>query len=218
MIIWGGDISFGGQVNTGGIYDPVTDSWVPTSTNNAPNAGYKHTAVWTGDRMIVWGGYENTGGVYDPATDSWEPTSTNNAPELDYSYCSAVWTGDRMIVWSANSRFSLGGSYDPASDSWSAISTVNAPVGGGGADYYPRAVWADGEMIVCAAGSDAYNNMGRYDPLTDSWKSFQGYLNDNSTMVWTGTEILVFGGRPDDGSTMWRYIPLQENYYLYLKP
>ena len=70
MIVWGGLQDYYG-LNTGGIYDPTTDTWTATSTTNAPAGRYYHTAVWTGSRMIVWGGYSagtglNTGGVYDP--------------------------------------------------------------------------------------------------------------------------------------------------------
>ena len=44
------------HLNTGGRYNPGTDSWTATSTTNAPAARYVHTAVWTGSEMIVWGG------------------------------------------------------------------------------------------------------------------------------------------------------------------
>ena len=44
-------------LNTGGRYNPGTDSWTATSTTNAPTARHCHTAVWTGSEMIVWGGY-----------------------------------------------------------------------------------------------------------------------------------------------------------------
>src|SRR5206468_703913 len=53
---------------------PGTDSWTATSTTNAPNGRFNHTAVWTGSEMIVWGGFggdnQNTGGRYNPSTDS----------------------------------------------------------------------------------------------------------------------------------------------------
>ncbi len=68
MIVWGG-ISGPGltYLNSGGRYNPVTDSWIATSTTNVPTGRYDHTAVWTGSEMIVWGGYNgstflNTGG------------------------------------------------------------------------------------------------------------------------------------------------------------
>jgi hypothetical protein len=62
MIVWG-ELP---ETNTGGRYDPATDSWRPTSTLNAPSARSSHTAVWTGSEMIVWGGSPttHTGGRY----------------------------------------------------------------------------------------------------------------------------------------------------------
>src|SRR5262249_57245240 len=57
-------------VNTGGRYNPGTDSWIATSTSEAPDGREFHTAVWTGSEMIVWGGLDenfdfvNTGGRY----------------------------------------------------------------------------------------------------------------------------------------------------------
>ena len=78
MIVWGGTTA--AAMNTGGRYNPSTDSWVATSTGaNAPSARSGHTAVWTGSEMIVWGGSgpTNTGGRYcvsscdSPAT--WYP-------------------------------------------------------------------------------------------------------------------------------------------------
>ena len=55
MIVWGGGDD-SGYFNTGGRYNPSTNSWTATSTTNAPSARYAHTAVWTGSEMIVWGG------------------------------------------------------------------------------------------------------------------------------------------------------------------
>ena len=101
MIVWGGydGISY---FNTGGRYDPATDSWTATPTANAPLGRLYHTALWTGAEMIVWGGYNgtnlDTGGKYDPSTDSWTATSTTNAP-TGRRYHTAVWTGSEMIVW-----------------------------------------------------------------------------------------------------------------------
>ena len=71
-----------GFLNTGGRYNPSTDSWTATSTTNAPSGRNYHTAVWTGSEMIVWGGLMarttlNTGGRYNPSTDSWTATSTH---------------------------------------------------------------------------------------------------------------------------------------------
>src|SRR5438445_8587238 len=85
-------------VNTGGRYNPGTNSWTATTTINAPTARYDHTGVWIGNEMIVWGGFDNTGGRYNPGTDSWTATSTTNAP-TGRSVHTAVWTESEMIVW-----------------------------------------------------------------------------------------------------------------------
>ncbi len=62
MIVWGGWAGVGNiYFNTGGRYDPSTNSWTPTSTTNAPSGRRTHTAVWTGSEMIVWGGQIESG-------------------------------------------------------------------------------------------------------------------------------------------------------------
>jgi hypothetical protein len=74
MIVWGGSESPGCvfdscSTNTGGRYNPSTDSWSDTSLTNPPSERVNHTVVWAGNEMIVWGGDSfgisfNTGGRY----------------------------------------------------------------------------------------------------------------------------------------------------------
>ncbi len=105
MVVWGG-YSYDGNTehfwDTGGRYNPNTNSWTTITTTNAPDGREFHTAVWTGGEMIVWGGYNrsklNTGGRYNLSTDSWIPISTTNAPSVRFGHC-AVWTGSEMTVW-----------------------------------------------------------------------------------------------------------------------
>src|SRR5207249_5705334 len=56
MIVWGGayqdPFSFV-LLNTGGRYNPSTDSWTTTSSNNAPHPRYMHTEVSTGNEMMI---------------------------------------------------------------------------------------------------------------------------------------------------------------------
>ena len=88
MIVWGGQTNSNSLLNSGGRYEPATDTWTFTNTAGAPSARTGHTAVWIGTEMIVWGGdtpdfpsRANTGGKYNPITNSWVPTSTTNAPD-----------------------------------------------------------------------------------------------------------------------------------------
>ena len=223
MIVWGGfGDEFFTDLNTGGKYNPNTNSWTATSTTAAPDARQDHTAVWTGTEMIVWGGSSfsqlvNTGGRYIPGTDSWTATSTSNAPEPRDLH-TAVWTDSEMIVWGGTGDFSFGdlnsgGRYDPANNSWTATNTYNTPE----PRSFHTAVWTGSEMIVWGGLGQMFfttlNNGGRYDPATDSWNATNvadaPSPRDFHTAVWTGTEMIVWGGAGDffDFNSGGRYHP-----------
>ena len=155
MIVWGGEGDNFQFLNTGGKYNPSTDSWAAITTNNAPSGRDTQSAIWTGSEMIVWGGrngifsYENTGGRYNPITDVWHATSIASAPSARAGH-TAVWTGKQMIIWGGGGEshsfvfFDTGGRYDPIMDSWIDTSTIDAPSG----RQYHTALWTGREMIV----------------------------------------------------------------------
>ena len=138
VIVWGGDDNTQNFVplNTGGRYNPSTNSWTATSTANAPTPRGGHTAVWTGSEMIVWGGFDgdfvlNTGARYNPATNDWTATTANNAPSPRNAH-TTVWTGSLMIIWGGTGEsdyLNTGGRYDPDTNSWTATSIPSAPPG-----------------------------------------------------------------------------------------
>jgi N-acetylneuraminic acid mutarotase len=209
MIIWGGEEdTFPFFLNSGGRYNPGTDSWTAIGTSNAPSARYAHTAVWTGGEMIVWGGqdnigYSNTGGRYNPSTDSWTATSTTNAPLGEYSH-TAVWTGGEMIVWGGfdgSTDVDTGGRYNPGTNSWTATSISNAPAARDG----HTAVWTGTEMIVWGGENSGnnFNTGGRYNPDTDAWTvtttTNAPAGRASHTAVWTGNEMIVWGGVGNSG-------------------
>ncbi|PYK23240.1 MAG: hypothetical protein DME59_17595 [Verrucomicrobia bacterium] len=201
MIVWGGDFGFGNFLNTGGRYNPKTDSWMATSLVNVPSERDSHTAVWTGREMIVWGGGaysdSNTGGRYNPVTDSWIATCTETQPRLGHT---AVWTGDEMIVWGGYSSgydVNTGARYDPSTNSWLETTTTDAPEG----RVAHAAVWTGSEMIVWGGfnfmGSGFFNTGGRYNPTTDQW-AVTATTNAPSprafsAAIWTGSEMIVWG-------------------------
>ncbi len=224
MIVWGGydDTTFFGDLNTGGRYNPSTDSWAATSTANAPIARAGHTAVWDGREMIVWGGQDenyaflNTGGRYDPSTDSWTATSTTNVA-AGRTFHTAVWTGSEMIVWGGDDEnydeVNTGGRYNPDTDAWTATSIVNAPV----VRAQHTAVWSGSEMIIWGGASGAFSTRtgGRYNPSTDSWTPTSTADAPSGrafhTAVWSGTEMIVWGGE-NSVNTGGRYNPSTDGW------
>jgi N-acetylneuraminic acid mutarotase len=201
MIIWGGL----GGAGSGGRYNPIADTWRPTSA--APNGTSVPGAsvVWTGTEMIVWGG----GGLrYNPVTDLWKPTSMGANVPSPRSGHTAVWTGTEMIVWggvyfnnttSTSVSLNTGARYDPASDSWTPTST-GANVPDGRSDH--SAVWTGSKMVVSAGQGTGNTTSGAsYDPSSDSWLPIANSpltVLLGQTTVWTGTEMIVWGGYAED--------------------
>jgi N-acetylneuraminic acid mutarotase len=129
MLIWGGQTYNGSYIyhNDGALYDPVSDTWTPTSLTGAPSGRGWFGYVWTGTDLIVWGGCATQGTFcggavgdgarYSPNTDLWTPISIVSAPAARHQF-PAVWTGSQMILWSGQdwTGFFLtttGGVYTP---------------------------------------------------------------------------------------------------------
>jgi len=216
MVVWGGVYDAPGDpiqydfLRSGGRYNPVTNTWTPTSLAGTPSGRGYHTAVWTGSVMVVWGGaggdVVDTGGRYDPTTNSWTPTTTVGAPEARDGH-RAVWTGSVMIVWGGgvgeigpNIYYDTGGRYDPATNTWASTTTAGAPEPRGN----PTAVWTGSVMIVWGGAVEFLNGLayfdtgGRYDPVADTWEAtstaFAPAARQAHSAVWTGDQMVVWGG------------------------
>jgi N-acetylneuraminic acid mutarotase len=121
MIVWGGHEEGNHLLNTGGIYDPSSDTWTTVNSTDpdTPQVRYLHSAVWTGSDMIIWGGqsgdFLDTGSRYDPLSDSWTATNISDPdmPSARYEH-TAVWTGIEMIVFGGRGNGgNFCGSYSP---------------------------------------------------------------------------------------------------------
>ena len=221
LITWGGLArtcdSRGGScadspTNRGGRYDPETDSWRATSTLGAPEERSGHTAVWTGEEMIVWGP-GSSGGRYDPTTDTWRSTSQGDA-EPAVGDPVALWTGQVMFVWGSGAQGPAGGRYDPASDRWAPVSTLGAP-----GTAHSTAVWTGEQVILWECCPTNTVAGGRYDPVTDVWMPLadtNAPRSSGHTAVWTGSLMVVFGGfdtrggRYDPGADAWTPVSPRE--------
>jgi N-acetylneuraminic acid mutarotase len=232
MIVWGGT---GGStpLDTGGRYDPAQEQWTDLPTDGAPEARNLQTAIWSGSELIVWGGCTissgcfsptNSGGRFDPAQNQWQATSLTDAP-VGRRFHSAIWTGDEMIVWGGcvdhdcSDHRSSGGRYDPAGDAWVATQTTGPPFG----RSMHTAVWTGAEMIVWGgcSGGECQNSTasgGRFDPVQNLWNPTSAEdapsRRINHTAVWTGAEMIVWGGFDPLGGTASgkRYDPATDHW------
>ncbi|MBL0152249.1 MAG: hypothetical protein IPP93_01700 [Chitinophagaceae bacterium] len=216
MIIWGGQ-SGNSSFNTGVKYNPLTNLWTPISLVNAPEGRHSHSAIWTGTEMIIWGGMNYNGeplagGRYNPLTDTWTTLPTAGGPSQGRFGFSCVWTGTDMIIWGGQQMVGLsavklntGYKYTPASNTWQGITTTNAPSARGN----QRAVWTGSEMIIWGGTDDLASPLnpvtgGKYNPLTNTWVSTSTISapvgRGNFCVVWTGTEMIIWGGLTIQGS------------------
>jgi hypothetical protein len=218
MIIWGGRDGAGTALDSGGRYDPMTDTWFATSMVGAPSARDGHAAVWTGSVMIVWGGFtawdffcngmHRDGARYDPTTDTWSATNLAGAPTVR-SRTSAVWAGNAMLVWGGEVPFTTGHGfcspqyvnqgfrYDPIGDSWTPLSSAGAPTARSGC----ASVWTGSRLVVWGGYGGPTGTVGtggRYDPVADTWSATSAALaptaRKDPTGVWTGSQMIVWGG------------------------
>lgn len=207
MIVWGG-FDGAGTVNTGARFNPITNTWSAMTTTNAPSARMGHTAIWTGTEMIVWGGsnatglgFFNTGARYNPATDTWTTISTTNAPSARTDHI-AAWMNPEMIIWSGGAGVATasGGRYNPSTNTWTAIvppATVSPRT-------RAKAIRINNDIYIWGGkATDSGNQPLLYTPSMNNWTILstagepQNY--ERFSMVWTGREIIVFGGLNNPG-------------------
>jgi len=132
----------------------------------------------------------------------WFPTSTTGVPEARQEH-TAVWTGSEMIVWGGQNGNSIakntGARFDPVTNAWTSTATAGAP----SPRWAHSAVWTGTEMIVWGgfSGFPAFqplNDGAKYNPQTDSWTTVASMaapsVRVNHTAVWTGAEMIVWGG------------------------
>jgi hypothetical protein len=216
LIVWGGNAG-GPASNTGGIYNPATDTWesAPSLANGtgSPPGRLDFTATWCGNIMIVCGGVQggtfySGGGAYDPATDTWQtrpnlanpPVQIN--PRVNHS---AVWTGSKLIIWGGTQNtgtyYNTGAIYDPGTDTWEASPNLRTGTGAPFARAYHGAVWTGSRMLVFG-GYQGGQTGGSYDPSTDTWVSAPNLQAGTGapsgrtfpTAIWTGSRMLIWGG------------------------
>ena len=178
-----------------------------------------HSAVWTGNKMLIWGGQRLTGArymadglSYEPATETW--SSIPQAPLSPRSDQSAVWTGSKMLVWAGDnpSLFEIvygdGAAYDPATNRWTPLPT--SPLS---PRVYNSVVWTGRQMIVWGGGvtgeqaeqpatqvvgpGTLFDDGAAYDPSTNQWTLLpKAPIKGRSgqVAVWTGKEMVLWGG------------------------
>lgn len=214
----GEEYAVGTVLDDGARYNPALNVWTAMPTNGAPSPREFHTALWTGTEMLIWGGSATSnvfpsalgdGARFNPVSGTWSPVSLTNAPSARYGH-TATWCGGAMIVWGGRHDFPTilgdGARYVPSSNTWTALPLSNAP----SARTEHAAVWDGNELLVWGGCLPTGTNTvilsdgARYDPLRGAWTpmatlSYWPGSRGYHRAVWSGTEMLAWGGAGDFG-------------------
>ena len=130
------------------------------------------------------------------------------APIAGRDGAAAVWTGRQLLVWGGHGRTGSqglhplrdGAAYDPAGDRWQPI--PNAPAGVQGTSA--AAAWTGSKMLVWlgnapdgpAVGRPTIPPGGHGRPIAPSPIG----PRESFSTIWTGYELIVFGGAEGTGS------------------
>jgi hypothetical protein len=166
--------------------------------------------------------YGPVGVVYEPP-DTFRTMSETNSPSLVF-LDTVVALGNELVTLAGIGEYDAdpdqvvyGGRYDPETDTWRLLPPMS-----GNSDPTGSAM-GDELFMVRVADSDASTReieFVAYDPRTDEYRPLsRGPLSPRfGSYVWSGTEILTFGGFTFDGNLPApggaRYAPLSDSWTL----
>ncbi|MBT3982754.1 MAG: hypothetical protein HOE90_15450, partial [Bacteriovoracaceae bacterium] len=208
MIVWGGKTGSASSTrqNDGALYDPITDSWTPMTSTDAPTARSQHRVSWGGGKMFVFGGLGTNGtfsaagqgGLYNPMTDDWDLVDTTDGDEpsgrmghsLIYDH-----TNQQFIIFGGTTNTSVlaaSNTYflDPDGDAngdWLKIGTAGAPT----QRYYHGSLWTGSAMLVWGGCTNRYSNTNGCDANAE--------VNDGMVFMPSGVGAGSWNGL-DDGA------------------
>jgi len=194
------------SLNSGYVYDPLSDSWSPIA--NMARARAKPAVAFVNDLLYVVGGWDTMGNlvatleIYDPATDTWSSGAPIPLPAAAAAGVSL--DGQFYVIGGCPTGFSCGLTnvfrYDPTTDTWSSLAPYPEPTSW-------LACGAISGMIYCAGGvSDAgeSDNTFVYNPASDTWTQLADMPQTQWAMGYTAANGLLYisGGVTDNFSTI----------------
>lgn len=197
-LVWGGGTGDG--TRPAAALDPGTGTWRTAAAG--PPLGVDVVGAWTGEEALLWDA--TSGSAYDPATDAWrrldDPPAAMRTPGR-----LALAVGGDVLLAGAYPRLDLatyGYRYRPYNEQWNVQPLPEPPD-----EQFPAvsAVATGDERGVVLhrysrgpTGGEAF----RWTRASGAWERLttNPVLERRATAeVWTGGELLVWGGLEEDG-------------------
>jgi hypothetical protein len=224
MIVWGGyprccRIDSVIHDPAAAAYDPATNRWRRIADVPPRWSGDDGGAVTmvNGDRPLVW--RHGHLAAYDPATDRWSeaaggppppppvpvpapgnpalPSATTGDPFVLGAVAGGGDRGPEVFTWTGNTGQRLDGvAWRPSDSTWRRTAGLDAQPGAaiaaGGPDRIFAAAGQSGRLLEYRIGDDRWAELPMAPIPTRS----------AATLVWTGSELLFWGGVGDEGPEM----------------
>lgn len=214
-------IVFGGLLNSTTFYNdtyeynPATDTWDNLFVGPPLSPRANSSAVQVGSKVVVWGGRTSTtivandGSIYNGT--NWVATSGTGALSARSRHTAVTDGFSRIYYWGgtdAGGTNIIGGGaiFDVNLNNWTAMNTTGTPTVG----KYHSAVWTGTEMIIyggCRQNLNACGAQANGAKLSAAnvWTGMSTVFNDPAraghSAVWTGSEMIVWGGGNSMGNT-----------------
>ncbi|MGP3963824.1 Kelch repeat-containing protein [Nonomuraea sp. 3N208] len=210
MVVWAGQgESTETHAKDGAAHDPATGSWRPIPPAPLPDF-YEHAVVWTGQELVAFVGAFGDdrpaviAAAYDPARGSWRKLP---AAPVARGSGTPVWDGRRILLLATGPDMITGGevnpfptplapigAYVPDTDSWTMLTRAPAIHNGSFTWTGRAAAFWNGDPtggLAYIADQDRWVRLPAHD----------GSLRESPSSVWTGTELIVWGGNHSYGPT-----------------
>ncbi len=216
LIAWGGGCC-GDASNTGSSYDVATNRWRRIAASPlAPSQGPQ--GAWDGHELVVlvsgldpdgrpYGARFARAAAYDAQTNRWrriaQPPSTRSGAVAVWDGREVLFVGGTATPGSALTRVGLA--YDPQANRWRLLPPM--PTG----RIEAAAVRAGGRVLVWGGATSAtpaaYSRAGaEFVPAAGRWFTIGSAPvrgRPDPAAVWTGRQLLVWGGRNTGGGASW---------------
>lgn len=209
FLVYGGATDAGyDPAGDGARFDPATNAWTPMGGGNAPAARHTARLALVGNTVVEYAGgvgfgATSGGGRYRVDTNVWSGMATSDPGARIYA---AMTTAGGLAATyggfdNSGNHLASGFLYDPITDSWTPMQDTGAP----SARSFASMVWTGDRLIVwggCAGGMPACAEIkgdgAAYDPAAKVWSPISTVgapeARAQHAAVWTGTEMIVFGG------------------------
>ncbi len=203
MLLTGGEDSSGAALSTAEIYQPGTETFIPTANSmSSPRVAHTATLLATGKVLVAGGGPSTQADLFDPATGSFAPTK-GMMTSTRIAYTATLLADGRVLLAGGIDAhlkpLASAELYDPATDSFAATGSMSTPRVSHTATLLP-----DGKVLIAAGDSTGrfsgdLSSAELYDPASGKFTLLTATLataraDHTATLTAGGTAVLIAGG------------------------